>query len=335
MVHDQRVSALRAITLRFVVLAAAAVMSVLAGLAVGAVSLSPLEILHGLAGGDQATIVRDVRLPRVLLAALAGGGLAAAGAAYQGLFRNPLADPFIIGSSSGAALGATVVLLVGFTAGGFGLSAVPAGAFVGSLTATAIVYATAALGRGFELTRLLLAGAAVGSALNALAWVLLTLSDKSLMFIVNTLLGSFSGRGWAELSAVAPWMTAGLFGLFLLSRPLDALAAGDGVARGLGLNVPGAVAGVMTAAGVIVAAAVAAGGVIGFVGLVAPYVARAVVGHRHLAVLPASTLIGVSLLVIADTFARSAVAPGELPVGVVTALIAAPFFLVVIARGRS
>ena len=326
---------MRSIVPRFGLLAAVALASVVTGLAFGALPLTLRDIVYGFGGGEQATIVRDIRLPRVLLAALAGGGLAAAGAAYQGMFRNPLADPFIIGSSSGAALGATVVLLLGVTAGGFGLAAVPAGAFVGSLTATAIVYATAAIGRGLALTRLLLAGAAVGSALNALAWVLLTLSDKSLMFIVNTLLGSFSGRGWAELMAVAPWTVVGLIALQLLSRPLDALAAGDGVARGLGLNVPVAVAAVMMAAGVIVAASVAAGGVIGFVGLVAPYLARAVVGHRHAVVIPASTMIGMTLLVLADTLARSVIAPGELPVGIVTALLATPFFLVVIARGRS
>jgi iron complex transport system permease protein len=307
-----------------------------ASIGLGAVRMSAGELWDGLCGfGESATIIRDIRLPRILLAALAGGGLAAAGAAYQGLFRNPLADPFIIGSASGAALGATIMLIAGASAGALGWSAVSTGAFLGSLAATALVYGTATFGKTMNLTRLLLAGLAVGSAFNALAWILLMLSDKSLAFIVSTLLGSLSGRGWPEFRATLPWTVTGLFGLMAMARPLDALAAGDAVARGLGLRVRLAVALVMIFAGLITAAAVAAGGVIGFLGLVAPFLARPLVGHRHLAVIPASTMIGMILLVLADTVARTAIAPEELPVGVVTALLAGPFFLLVLRRGPS
>ena len=321
---------------RFLLLAVALIVSLAVAVCIGAVPLSLGEIWDGLNGfGDSATIVRDIRLPRVLLAALAGGGLAAAGAAYQGLFRNPLADPFIIGSASGAALGATLALIAGASAGYLGWSAVSSGAFLGSVIATAIVYFTAAFGKSMNLTRLLLAGLAVGSAFNALAWILLMVSDKSLAFIVSTLLGSLSGRLWPEFWATLPWTTIGLIGLMTLSRPLDALAAGDAVARGLGMRVRLVVALVMIFAGLITAASVAAGGVIGFIGLVAPYLARPLVGHRHLAVIPASTMIGMILLVLADTLARFVRAPAELPVGVMTALLAGPFFLLVLRRGPS
>lgn len=321
---------------RFLLLAAVLLACLTASVGIGAVRMSAGEFWDGLCGfGDSASIIRDIRLPRTMLAALAGGGLAAAGAAYQGLFRNPLADPFVIGSASGAALGATLVLIAGASGGVLGWSAVSTGAFLGALAATALVYFTATFGRAMNLTRLLLAGLAVGSAFNALAWILLMLFDKSLTFIVSTLLGSLSGRGWPEFSATLPWTIAGLIGLMVMARPLDALAAGDAVARGLGLRVRLAVALIMIFAGLITAAAVAAGGVIGFIGLVAPFLARPLVGHRHLAVIPASTMIGMILLVLADTVARTAIAPEELPVGVVTALLAGPFFLLVLRRGPS
>jgi iron complex transport system permease protein len=329
---------LRSTASRFILLALFLVVSLVAGVYVGSVRFSTGEVFDALLGiGDETTIkiVREVRLPRVLLAALAGGSLAAAGAAYQGLFRNPLADPFIMGSASGAALGATLVLIAGASAGILGWSAVSTGAFLGSLIATAIVYFTAAFSRTMNLTRLLLAGLAVGSAFNALAWILLIVSDKSFVFIVYTLLGSLSGRGWPEFLATLPWTVIGLIGLIALSRPLDALSAGDAVARGLGMRVRLVVAFVMVFAGLITGAAVAAGGVIGFIGLVAPYLARPLVGHRHLTVIPASTMIGMILLVLADTLARSIRSAEELPVGVVTALLAGPFFLFVLRWGPS
>jgi iron complex transport system permease protein len=320
-------------------LALAVCASAILSMCVGSSHFSIGDVVNGLLGllDDErdVLIIREVRLPRILLTAIAGAGLGAAGAAYQGLFRNPLADPFVIGSASGSALGATVVYLMGISSVWLGLAAVPAGAFAGSLLATALVYATAAIGRGMNLTRLLLAGAAVGSALNALAWILLMLSNRQLSFIVNTLLGSFSERGWPEFYAAVPWIVVGMIGLLILSRSLDALASGDDVARGLGMRVRLVVALVMMFAGLLVAATVAAGGVIGFIGLVAPFLARPLVGHRHIVVIPASALIGAILLIWSDTIARSILGTSELPVGVVTALLAGPFFLLVLKRGKS
>lgn len=283
---------------------------------------------------EWAVIVREVRLPRVILAILVGGGLAAAGAAYQGLFRNPLADPFLIGTSSGASLGAIVVRLAGLTGTWLGMGAVPGGAFLGSLLASVLVFVTGTAGRTWQLARLLLAGAAVGTMLNALSWILLMRQGEDIAYIIGSLLGSLNNRGWTDIAAVWPWLAIGLTGLMLCARTLDALALGEDAARGLGLPVRRAVAVVMMCAGLLTAASVSAGGVIGFLGLVAPYLARPFVGHRHVVLIPASALIGASLLILSDMIARLAVAPSELPVGVVTALLAGPFFLAVLAKGR-
>lgn len=324
-----------AVTAKFAMLGALLLVSAVLGLCLGAVAI-PLGDLPTIFDGDftKVNILRDVRLPRVLLAAVVGGGLAAAGAAYQGLFRNPLADPFLIGSASGASLGATVVLLTGGAAGWLGMAGVPAGAFVGSLIATAIVFLVGTTGRAWEIARLLLAGAAVGTMLNAVTWVLLMRKGESMVAIVSVLLGTLNNRGGADLLAALPWLATGFVGLLAVARPLDALSLGTEAARGLGLPVRWAVGGVMVFAGLLTAAAVAAGGVIGFVGLVAPYLARPLVGHRHLAVVPASAMLGASLLILSDLLARVLVAPAELPVGVVTALLAGPFFLAVLRRGR-
>jgi iron complex transport system permease protein len=324
-----------AVTVRFVLLILLVVVSFAIGLCWGSTSI-PFRELPEIFNGTStdATILRVIRLPRVILASLVGAGLAAAGAAYQGLFRNPLADPFLIGTASGASLGATVMLLMSVTTGWLGMSAVPAGAFVGSLVATVLVYVTGTTGRTWDLARLLLAGAAVGTMLNAVTWVLLMRQSKDLKDIIVTLLGSLNGRGWPDVITSWPWLAVGLIGLLVVSRSLDALTLGTDAARSLGLPVRLIVGLVMVFAGLLTAAAVSAGGVIGFVGLVAPYLARPLVGHRHLAVIPASALLGASLLILSDCLARAAVAPSELPVGVVTALLAGPFFLAVLKRGR-
>jgi iron complex transport system permease protein len=321
-----------------VALAAGPAVAVAVAVAAGPVRIPAERVLRAIAGAaddpvDRA-IVAETRLPRALLAGLAGAGLAAAGAAYQGLFRNPLADPFVVGSASGAAVGATLVLVTGWSASVLGVSAVPLGAFAGALAAAALVVTVAGLARGVPLVGLLLAGAAVAALLNAAVWVILSLYDQPLERVVNWLFGSFSQRGWPELDAAWPWLAAGGLGLWLTARPLDALAAGEETARNLGLNVRLASAAVLAFGSLATAAAVAAGGVIGFVGFVSPYLARRVVGNRHVALLPASALVGAAVLILSDTAARVVLAPTELRVGVVTALLAGPFFLLVLRGGR-
>lgn len=313
--------------------------ALLAGLAVGSVRLRPDEVVLTLAGAGAdpiaRTIVLDLRLPRVLLAAGIGAGLAAAGVAYQGLFRNPLAEPYVVGSASGAALGATLAIVSGWQGPAPQLiSPVPLGAFVGSVGAAALTYGLSAASRADSVVGLLLTGVAVGTLLNAAVWVVMSWNDQDLARIVAWLMGSLAGRGWADLGRIWPWLAVGVGGVWLLARPLDALAEGEETARGLGLRVRTATAAVVALASLATAAAVASGGVIGFVGLIAPHIARRLVGEAHARLIPAGAVLGAAVLVAADTAARTVTAPVELPVGVVTAALGGPFFLYLIGRRR-
>jgi iron complex transport system permease protein len=265
-----------------------------------------------------------------LLACLVGAGLGTSGAGYQGLFRNPLADPFVIGASSGAALGGTVVMVCGLNLGVLGLATVPAAALLGSLSAVALVYAIASLGRHVPFLSLLLAGVATSSFLGAVVSLLMFLNDEQLITIFGWLMGSLSGRNWATVRATAPLIAVGSCGLWLLSRCLDALTFGEETAASMGIRLNWLRAMVVMTASLSTAAAVAASGTIGFVGLIAPHLARSLVGARHSVAIPASGLVGGILLVLADDVARVVAAPAELPVGVITALLGSPFFLVVL-----
>ncbi len=313
--------------------------AVVLGTAMGAVRLPVVDTIRSvLAGPDAITgdptidmtsvIVWKLRLPRVVLAALTGASLGIAGAAFQGLFRNALADPFVIGASSGAALGASVAIIFGATVGFLGLSPVPAAAFAGSLVAVAVVYTIAgAATSGGPAVTLLLAGAALSSMLAAVVSFLVVINDTRLHSVYFWLLGGFSGRTWRDLWSVAPYMAAGAAIVALSARALDVLAFGEESARSMGLEVGRARLLVTAGASLCVAAAVAAGGTIGFIGLVAPHVARLVFGAEHRHVIPAAAMIGASLLVLADLVARTIAAPIEVPVGVFTAFLGAPFFL--------
>lgn len=310
----------------------------LGSLAIGPVRFSGPEVLRALGEGRAsqpsraAVIVWQLRLPRVVLAALVGASLGAAGAAYQGLFRNPLADPFVIGASSGSALGATLVIVLGGGGGALGFAAVPLGAFGGALGAAVLVYASTAWWGRLPLVGLLLAGSAVSSCLGALVWLVMALRDEDLGRIVAWMMGSLAARGWPAVAAGGPYALLGGLGLGLLARPLDALSLGEEAAAALGLPVRRITGGVVAAASLATAAAVAVAGVIGFIGLIAPHLARSLVGSRHRYLLPASGLAGAILLLVADDLARTVAAPVELPVGVLTALLGGPFFLVVLGR---
>jgi len=306
----------------------------LLSLGVGAVSLPPERVIAALGHHKDVVtdrtdviIIWDLRMARTLLAALVGAGLAAAGAAFQGLFRNPLADPFVIGASGGAALGATLAITAGFSLSGAGFGPVPLAAFVGTLLAVALVYAIAQVGGQVPVMALLLAGVAMSTVLSAVVSLLMLLNDHDLMEVFVWLMGGFSGRSWLHLRASGPYLLLGVVSLWLLSRPLDALACGEETAQSLGLPVVQARGLVVAAASLTTAAAVAAGGIIGFVGLIAPHAARILFGSDHHRLIPASALLGALLLLLADDLARTVMAPLELPVGIVTALLGGPFFL--------
>ena len=320
--------------LRLVVLGIVLLIAALLSLGVGAVTISPGRILQILTdrggnsvGGTELTIIWELRLPRLLLACFVGAGLGTAGAGYQGLFRNPLADPFVIGASSGAALGATVAIVCGWQGSMLGLAGIPAASLVGSLIAVGIVYSIASVGRQVPVVSLLLAGVALSSMLGAIVSLLMFLNEEKLMTIFGWLMGSLSGRGWATLWSTVPLIVIGGSILWMHSRALDALTFGEESAVSLGLGMNRLRAIIVVSASLVTAASVAGGGIIGFIGLIAPHMSRSLVGARHAMIIPMSGLVGALLLLLADDVARTIVAPSELPVGVVTALMGSPFFL--------
>ncbi|HWG85251.1 MAG TPA: iron ABC transporter permease [Deinococcales bacterium] len=299
----------------------------------GGLSGRPLEGLEG--------IVWNLRIPRVAFAVLVGGTLAASGAALQGLFRNPLADPYLMGVASGASFGATLAVVLGgslaaafapavFTAGGTAL--VPPLAFAGAFLA---VLATVALARGSGRgsTGLVLAGVVVGSIFTSASTYLMLRDADRLRAVFSWSLGNLSLASWAEVAAVLPYAVAGLAGLLVLARALDALQLGEDTARTLGVPVERVRLAVIAAASLATAAAVSYAGPIGFVGLVAPHVMRRLGAAGHRALIVSSALAGGALLVVADLGARTLTRPAELPVGVVTTLIGGPFFLWLLRRG--
>jgi len=289
-------------------------------------SLTPLD----------RAVLFQIRLPRVVLGALVGGLLALAGAGYQGVFRNPLVDSGMLGASAGAGLGATLAIVY---LGGAGPSVTPVAAFVGSLTGVAVAYLTGAatskrgpLGDG--VATLLLAGIAVGSFLTAVQTFILQRSAQDIQVVYSWLLGSLSAATWQQVTTILPYAAVSSVVILLHGRHLDVLAVGDDEARTLGMR-PGLVRALVVAAAALAAAsAVAVSGLIGFVGIVVPHVARRLAGPSYTSVLPLSMLGGAGFLVLADTLARTVLSPAELPIGVVTALVGAPAFVWVL-RGTT
>lgn len=285
-----------------------------------------------------AAVIGVIRAPRVLLAALVGAGLGAAGAAMQGLFRNPLADPALIGVSSGAALAAVAAIVIagpvfGAAAGALSLWLLPIAAFIGGLGATLLMARLGRVRGVAPIATLLLAGVAVNALAGAITGLLIFMADdRQVRDITFWTLGSLAGARWQHLPVTL--VLVGLPSLMLcaLARPLNALLLGEAEAYHLGVSVETLKRFVILLAAVAVAAGVAFTGLIGFVGLVVPHLVRLAFGSDHRIVLPGAALLGAALLVLADLAARSLAAPAELPVGVVTALVGAPFFLWLLRR---
>ncbi len=308
----------------------------LLSLGVGAVSLTPTETFAALVGNpikaSHRPIVWDFRLARVLLAMLCGASLSSAGVGFQGLFRNPLADPYIVGASGGAALGATLAAIYRNAAFSVPLGV---GAFFGSLLAVIIVFLIAEVSNFGSIAGLLLAGAAMSSMLASLVSLLLLLSNEVLHGIFFWLMGGFSGRSWTHLTQ-ALWIAPfGIGVIWIMSRALDALATGEESAQALGLDLRKARLIIVIGASLATASAVSVSGVIGFVGLIAPHLARKLVGATHARLLPIAMLLGGILLVFSDTLARTLMAPMEMPVGIFTALLGGPFFLYLLRSSGS
>ncbi|WP_246150393.1 FecCD family ABC transporter permease [Streptomyces qinzhouensis] len=317
-------------------LLAALAAAVLAALALGSVRIPPREVVAALLPGAEPspfrTIVLDVRLPRVLLGLAVGAGLGVVGTVLQALVRNRLADPFLLGISSGASTGAVLVLVLGI--GATTAVALPAGAFAGSLAAFLLVYGLARNGGGMTGTRLVLAGVTISYVFTALTTLVLVASSRPEHFR-EALYWSLGGLGSARWDTV--WLPAVVVGLALplllaLARPLDLLLVGEEGAIVLGLDVARFRAAVFVLVSLVTAVLVAASGAVGFIGLMVPHAARLLVGAAHRALLPVAALGGAVALVVADLAARTVAAPQDVPVGVLTALIGGPLFLWLMRR---
>jgi len=278
------------------------------------------------------TIVLEIRLPRVILAGVVGAALAIAGATYQGLFRNPLADPYLIGVAQGAALGAVIGFLLPVTWLGLGISAVPLLAFAGALLSVAVVYSLARVGKALPVTTLILAGVALGALLGAIVAYLAITSGPMLRGIMFWLTGSFSLSQWSEVQIVVPIVVIGAVVLLLFARSLNIMQLDEQQAQQLGINVERLKIILLTAATLVTAAAVSFVGIIGFVGIIIPHAVRLIWGPDYRFLLPLSVLVGAIFLILADVAARTIAAPSEIPIGVITALCGAPFFLYLLRR---
>jgi iron complex transport system permease protein len=311
-------------------------------IALGAVTIPPgnaLRILMnkiGVSSMDRMwptyfeTILWELRLPHTILVALTGAALAGSGAAFQGLFRNPLADPYLIGVASGAGLGAIVALSIP-RASDF---LIPLGAFLGSLAAILAVYQLAKVGRIVPLTTLILAGVAIGSFTSALTSFLMLTTDQMVLQAMSFLLGGSTVTGWDPLKIALPYFSIGLIFLVLSGHSLNVLQFGEEQATQLGLPVERVKLFIIISASLTTAAAVSFSGVIGFIGLVVPHIIRLVWGGDYKKLIPLSIIGGGCALLISDILARTIMAPGYLPVGIVTAMVGAPFFLWILRKAK-
>ena len=280
-------------------------------------------------------ILLQIRMPRTALVLLTGAALGGSGAAYQGLFRNPLADPYLIGVASGAGLGAVLAMGIQVSASFWGLMSVPAAAFAGAMLTVFTVYALARVGKTVPTTNLILAGVAFSAFATALTSYLMLRSTGELRRAIAWMLGGATQAGWDPVLIVLPYLVVGLGVLALSGHALNLLQFGEDQAQQLGLNVTRARTLLLLAASLSTAAAVAFSGTIGFVGLIVPHVMRLWFGADYRLVLPLSIISGAGTLLLADVFARTIMSPQELPVGIVTALVGAPFFLWVLRRAKN
>ena len=328
----------------FSALFATLVVAVIIGVAVGTVAIPPRAVLELIASrlselgmaapypDKFAIILFEIRLPRVALMAITGASLAAAGATYQGLFRNPLADPYLVGVAAGAGLGATLVISSPFSNSLLGLQAVPLGAFLGGIVTVGFVTIAARVGRTTPITTVLLAGVAIGSFASAFTTFWMLRSPDGLWRAFNWMLGGHVGGGWKPAQIILIYLIVGFLVLQLNARSLNVLQLGEEQAQQLGIRVEHLKLVLLGAATLMTAAAVAFGGLIGFVGLVVPHIMRMLGGPDYRRLIPLSILGGAAFLIMCDLLARTIIAPQEVPVGVITALTGTPFFIFLLRR---
>lgn len=322
-------------------LAVALCVAIVAAIATGAVPVAPGEVLASFgralrreSGGMVDTLILQVRLPRVLLAAFVGAALACAGTIYQALFRNPLADPYILGVSSGAGLGAIIALTLTAQATALRFGAVPLAAFLGALLTMWVVTRLASWRGRLDTASLLLAGVALSYTLAALTSFIMVFAREQMAAVVFWMMGGLGAASWQYIAMIGPMVLIGALAALMMTRELNLMLLGDERAGQLGLSVGRFKLLALGVASLLTAAAVAVAGLIGFIGLMVPHMVRLTLGPDHRSLMPASLLGGAIALVLADLAARTVIAPVEIPVGVVTALLGGPFFVWLLVRGE-
>ncbi len=322
-------------------LAVALAVSIVAGVALGAVRIPPGDVLRAIAralssvaSGTTDAVVWDLRVPRVLLAALVGAALAGAGVLYQALFRNALADPYILGVSSGAGLGATIVLVLAGSSALGSLVGVPLGAFAGALCTVLVVVGLASRRGRLEPTSLLLAGVAVSYTLAAVTSFIMVFSRESMHAVVFWMMGGLGRASWGYVAVLSVMLVLGLAVPCIRARELDLVVLGDERAEQLGVDVRRFRLLMLGSASLVVAGAVSVAGLVGFIGLMTPHIVRLVLGPTHRTLLPASALAGAIVMVLSDLISRVVLAPVEIPVGIVTAIAGGPFFVWLLMRSE-
>lgn len=294
-----------------------------------------LAIFKNIETGEiYSDVLLYIRLPRVILAAAVGASLGTAGAVFQGLFRNPMADPYVLGVSYGAALGAILAILTGGSLYFAGFTAVPLFAFVGGTLSITLVYYLARVGKAVPVMTLLLAGIAVSAFLSAMVSLLTYFSGEQIHQVVFWMMGGLGGASWPKVLAMLPYVLIGYSVIYYHARELNILLLGEETARQLGVETERVKKILMAGASLLVAAAVSMSGIIGFVGLIVPHFIRLAAGPDHRFLLPASALLGASILIAADTVARTIISPTELPVGIITAMVGAPVFIYLLKKRK-
>lgn len=292
-----------------------------------------ITIGNGAFNEGQMAIIWNVRLPRVILCFLCGGALAVCGAAFQGIFKNPMADPYILGVSSGAALGAAIGIVMNFEASFLGMGGKTLLAFIGALGTIFLVYSISRMGRRVPVANLLLSGIAVSQTLSAFMSLIMIFNITSMDQIMFWTMGSFNGKSWNQVFLVLPFVIIGCAFLMTTARELDIMLLGENTAMQLGVDAEKLKRKVLIASSLIVAAVVSVTGIIGFVGLVVPHVVRMITGPKHKILIPFSLVFGGAFLIFCDTLARSLVSQ-EIPVGIITAAFGGPFFIYLLRRQR-
>ena len=331
----------------YIFLAVLAIFTVLLGTSIGTVYVPFSTIIHiitaNIIPGVPAdaidsmyeNIVWNIRLPRVLLSGLVGASLAISGAAFQGLLRNPLADPYTLGVSSGASVGAVITIFFGLTLPLLGPFTLPVFSILASfITIFIVLYFAQRIDRAMRVETIILTGVIFSSFLGALISLMIALTGDELRQIIGWLLGSVSMRGWDHIKIIIPFFLVGSILLTLHAKELNAMSFGEEQAQHLGVNVERKKMSILIAGSILTGAAVAVSGTIGFVGLVIPHFVRILWGPNHVHLLPLSAIAGGSFLILADLVSRMIIAPSELPIGVITALIGAPVFAVILIQRR-